>query len=53
MTEQRYKIWQNYTSGWEVIHRKLTKEDCDSVLNELMRNGENPNDIRATPDNDD
>jgi len=53
MTDQRYKIWQRYTSGWEVIHRKLTKEDCDMVLNELVAMGENPNDIRATIDDDD
>jgi uncharacterized protein YbdZ (MbtH family) len=54
MTEQQlYKIWQQFTSGWEVIHRKLTKEQCDVILNECVANGENPNDLKATPDYDD
>jgi len=47
-----FKIWQQYTSGWEVIHRRLTKEECDALLNKLVLDGENPNYIRATIDDE-
>jgi hypothetical protein len=51
MTEQKfYKIWQLYTTGWEVIDRKLTKEECDLRLREYVDSGENPNSLKATPD---
>ena len=56
MEQRLYKILQQFTNEWELIDpqaRKLTKEQCDVILNECVANGENPNDLKATPDHDD
>jgi len=51
--QKRYNIQELATSGWEVINEvnttNLTKEDCKVRLEELMREGYNPNSLRAVP----
>ena len=53
--EQLYKIVQLATNEWELIDSKatkLTKEQCDSLLNYYVSEGINPNHLRAIADND-
>lgn len=53
MTQQLYRIEEFYTAGWELIEetaQKLTKEQCDSLLNHYVMMGRNPNYMRAVPD---
>lgn len=53
--EQRYKILQLFTNEWELIDSKavkLTKEQCDTLLNYYVSEGVNPNHLRAVADND-
>ena len=57
MEEQLYKIEEQVTSGWVDIEEPnttgLTREECRERLLELMREGYNPNYLRAQLDNDD
>ena len=55
MTDTKlWKILHNDTIGWTPIEElgceKLTKERCEERLEELMREGYNPNHLRAVPD---
>ena len=55
MTDTKlWKILHNDTIGWNPIEEprceKLTKEKCQERLEELMREGFNPNHLRAVPD---
>jgi hypothetical protein len=53
MTQQRYRIEQSYTTGWELIEesaKNLTKEECSARLQEYLNQGVNPNYLRAIPD---
>ena len=55
MTQTLYKILQQFTDEWELIDpraRKLTKEQCNALLNQYLAEGVNPNDLRAVVDND-
>jgi|TARA_B100000965_G_scaffold111678_1_gene92193 hypothetical protein len=51
MAEQkRYKILERVTSGWHLIDARaydLTKENCDTMLDNFVASGQNPNDIKA------
>ncbi len=50
---QLYRIEELFTSGWELIDEtatKLTKEECNQKLNEYLKQGYNPNYLRAVPD---
>ena len=47
--DSRYKILQHASNGWHLIEDRaqdLTKGQCDRMLKEYVRNGENPNDLR-------
>jgi hypothetical protein len=53
--KQLYKILQMFTNEWELIDEKavkLTKEECDHLLNYYVSEGVNPNHLRAVCDND-
>lgn len=50
-----YRIEENFTGGWELIDteaQKLTKEQCDQLLQQYLAQGHNPNYLRAVLDND-
>lgn len=54
-TQQLYKIVHASTNDWDIISpeaRKLTKEQCNILLKNLIDEGFNPNHLRAIPDND-
>ena len=50
--EQLYKISQFFTTGWEVTDTKFSKENCDLLLSRYVREGVNPNHLRATTDDE-
>jgi len=50
MEETLYKIEEYCTTGWEVVEGKLTRDQAKQKLNELISEGYNPNDLRATQD---
>ena len=55
LMKQLYKILQMFTNEWELIDEKavkLTKEECDHLLNYYVSEGVNPNHLRAVCDND-
>ena len=50
---QLYKIEELFTNGWVLIDEsasKLTREQCDLMLNNYLSLGYNPNCLRAVPD---
>lgn len=52
---QLYKILQLFTNDWEVIDpraTRLTREQCDALLQQYVSEGVNPNHLRAVVDND-
>jgi len=54
MTDQQlYRIEEYFSYGWELIDpeaQKLTKEQCDSLLQTYVSQGFNPNYLRAVRD---
>ena len=50
---KRYSIQELATTGWEMINEQsttnLTKEECTKRLEEIMREGYNPNSHREIP----
>ena len=53
--ELQYKIVQQASNGWHLIEdraQNLTKGQCDRMLKEYIRKGENPNDLRAVLQDD-
>ena len=53
--DSRYKILQQASNGWHLIEDRaqdLTKGQCDRMLKEYIRKGENPNDLRAVLQDD-
>ena len=50
---KRYNLQELVTTGWEAIPEakttNLTKEDAMARLEELFREGYNPNSLRAVP----
>ena len=53
--EKRWKILERVTTGWHLIANnadELTKEECDSMLKELVDQGQNPGDLKAVPQDD-
>jgi len=51
--QKRYNIQELATDGWVVVNEpntlNLNKEDCKVRLEQLMREGYNPNTLRAVP----
>ena len=55
MAEKLYKLIEQSTAGWTELGGKyvsLTKDQCDSYIQELVSAGVNPNDLRAVDTND-
>ena len=52
MTQRTYRIEEYNTVGWELVehHKGLSKEEAKTKLDDLIREGYNPNRLRATPD---
>ena len=53
--DTKYKILQQASNGWHLIEDRaqdLTKGQCDRMLKEYIRKGENPNDLRAVAQDD-
>ena len=51
--EKLYRIEELTTEGWTLLDDKavkLTKSQCDVMLNEFMASGVNANRMRAVPD---
>ena len=50
---RKYRVEQNFTTGWNVVSEKaikLSKDEAKKVLEELMAEGVNPDELRAIPD---
>jgi len=53
MSEKTYRIEEMTTVGWEAIpgdYEKLSKDQAKEAMEELIREGYNPNLMRAVPD---
>ena len=53
MSEKTYRIEEMTTVGWESIpgnYERLSKEKAKEAMEELIREGYNPNLMRAVPD---
>ena len=53
--DAKYKIVQQATNGWHLIEdraQNLTKGQCDRMLKDYIRGGENPNDLKAVLQDD-
>ena len=50
---RKYLVEQYFTTGWGVVDEKaikLTKDEARKVLENLLKEGVNPDEIRAIPD---
>ena len=47
MTEKLYNVLHFETTGWEVVDKKLTKEQASLRLQAYMNDGISPNDLRV------
>jgi len=50
---RKYRVEQNYTTGWSVVSEKaikLSKEEARKWLQQMMNEGVSPEDLRAIPD---
>ena len=53
--DRRYKIMCSATTGWTIIDEhahNLTKEECDTFLNNALKAGANPQFIKVVANND-
>jgi len=46
--ETLYRIEELCTTGWEVVNEHLTRSEASERIQDLIREGLNPNYIRAT-----
>ena len=50
---RKYRVEQYFTTGWGVVDEKaikLTMDEARKVLENLLKEGVNPDEIRAIPD---
>ena len=50
---RKYRVEQYFTTGWSIVDKdaiKLTKDEAKNVLDNLMKEGVNPDQLRAIPD---
>ena len=50
---RKYRVEQNFTTGWQVVNEraiKLSKDEARKWLEQMMAEGVNPDDLRAIPD---
>ena len=53
--DRRYKVMTETTMGWTLIAdeaQNLTKEECDTFLNNALKAGANPQFIKVVANND-
>jgi uncharacterized protein YbdZ (MbtH family) len=50
MENQRYKLLQFSTIGWEEVHSNLTKEECMRIIESNIAEGVNPNHLKVQLD---
>ena len=53
--DRRYKVMTETTMGWTLIAdeaQNLTKEECDTFLNNALKAGANPQFIKVVASND-
>jgi len=53
--DRRYKIMNQTTMGWTLIAdqaQNLTKEECDKMLDNVLKAGANPQYIKVVANND-
>ena len=49
---RKYRVEQNFTTGWSVVSEKaikLSKEEARKWLQQMMNEGVSPEDLRAIP----
>ena len=50
---RKYRVEQNFTTGWSGVSEKaikLSKEEARKWLQQMMNEGVSPEDLRAIPD---
>jgi len=50
---RKYRVEQNFTTGWQVVNEraiKLSKDEARKWLQQMMNEGVSPDDLRAIPD---
>ena len=50
---RKYRVEQMYSTGWSIVDKdaiKLSKDQAKKILENLMKEGVNPNELRAIPD---
>jgi len=50
---RKYRVEQYFTTGWSIVDKdaiKLSKDQAKKILENLMKEGVNPNELRAIPD---
>ena len=50
---RKYRVEQRFTTGWSVINEKaikLSKDEARKWLEQMLREGVSPDDLRAIPD---
>ena len=50
---RKYRVEQNFTTGWQVVSEKaikLSKDEARKWLEQMMNEGVSPDDLRAIPD---
>ena len=53
--DRRYKIMSESTTGWTLMDpeaQNLTKEECDKMLDNVLKAGANPQYIKVVANND-
>ena len=49
---RKYRVEQHFSNGWNVVSEqaiKLSKDEARKVLENLLKEGVNPDEIRAIP----
>ena len=50
---RKYRVEQNFTTGWQVVSEKaikLSKDEARKWLEQMLKEGVSPDDLRAIPD---
>ena len=50
---RKYRVEQNFTTGWSVVSEKaikLSEDEARKWLQQMMNEGVSPEDLRAIPD---
>ena len=50
---RKYRVEQRYTTGWSIVDKgaiKLSKDEARKWLENMLKEGVSPDDLRAIPD---